>query len=76
MNLIATGNQDKTCKVWDVRCLKDPSAAKFGYCLKSLPCKIATSSKVMFAGDYGERLIFSEAVDYLHIYETKMFERH
>lgn len=29
----------------------------------------------MFAGDYGERLIFAETVDYLHIYETKTFER-
>lgn len=35
---------------------------------------MGSSSKVFFDGEVGERLIFSEASDFVHIYETNMFE--
>jgi WD40 repeat protein len=48
--ILATGNQDLTCKIWDVRYLNQNSSA---YCIKTLECAIGASADVKFAGRGG-----------------------
>jgi len=64
--MLATGNQDQTCKVWDMRA---PS-----YCLKTLNCLMGAAAHIKFPSD--DRLVFSETVDHVQIFDTKTFTQH
>lgn len=57
---LATGNQDLTCRVWDMR--------KVSTEYHILPSEVASVSNVKFAAG-GQYLIFSEAIDYVSIYD-------
>ncbi|CAH9108822.1 unnamed protein product [Cuscuta europaea] len=59
----ATGNQDKTSRVWDVRNLKLPVAVLKG--------NIGSVRSLRFSSD-GEFLVVAEPADFVHIYSTKV----
>ena len=58
--LLATGNQDCTCRIWDVR---NPNKN-----LKILPSEIGAVNDVKFSGD-GKFLFCAEIIDFLQIYD-------
>eukprot|EP00471_Norrisiella_sphaerica_P010929 CAMPEP_0184495790 /NCGR_PEP_ID=MMETSP0113_2-20130426/32379_1 /TAXON_ID=91329 /ORGANISM="Norrisiella sphaerica, Strain BC52" /LENGTH=566 /DNA_ID=CAMNT_0026882149 /DNA_START=185 /DNA_END=1885 /DNA_ORIENTATION=- len=62
---LATGNQDQTCRVWDLRRLG-------GGALHILGGRMASVRNVQYTPD-GHHLAFSEAADFVHIYNTKDF---
>ncbi|CDW83213.1 uncharacterized wd repeat-containing [Stylonychia lemnae] len=73
-NLIATGNQDRTCKLWDIRCLRENNSNKSHcYCLQSFEGYQGQISDIKFHDD---KLIFAESIDYVHIYDQKTFKLH
>ncbi|KAI7851730.1 WD40-repeat-containing domain protein [Circinella umbellata] len=63
--LFATGNQDKTTRVYDIR---NPTRA-----LHVLSGKAGGIRSLQFSSD-GKFLIAAEPIDFVHIYDTKSFE--
>jgi WD40 repeat protein len=66
-NMIATGNQDLTCKIWDVRKLSKPNSDNISdpHCIKTLNCDIGSCSHIKFGGSGGNHLVFSENIDFV-----------
>ncbi|KAK4422053.1 putative WD repeat-containing protein C2A9.03 [Sesamum alatum] len=60
--IFATGNQDKTCRVWDLRNLHTPTAILKG--------NIGAVRSIRFSAD-GQFLVVAEPADFVHIYNTK-----
>lgn len=58
----ATGNQDKTCRVWDVRNLSKSVAILKG--------NLGAIRSIKFTSD-GQYMAMAEAADFVHIYNTK-----
>lgn len=58
----ATGNQDKTCRVWDVRNLSEAVAVLKG--------NIGAVRSLRFSSN-GEFLVVAEPADFVHIYSTE-----
>ncbi|KAL5711707.1 hypothetical protein ACHQM5_013962 [Ranunculus cassubicifolius] len=58
----ATGNQDKTCRMWDLRNLSAPSAVLKG--------NLGAVRSIHFSGD-GQYMAVAEPADFVHIYSTK-----
>ncbi|XP_076915492.1 putative WD repeat-containing protein C2A9.03 [Bidens hawaiensis] len=61
--IVATGNQDKTCMVWDVRNLANPVSVLKG--------KIAAVRSLRFSSD-GQFLVVAEAADFVNVYNTAL----
>ncbi|XP_052188995.1 uncharacterized WD repeat-containing protein C2A9.03-like isoform X1 [Diospyros lotus] len=59
---LATGNQDKTCRVWDLRNLALPTAI--------LKCNMGAARSVRFSSD-GQFMVVAEPADFVHVYSTK-----
>lgn len=57
----ATGNQDKTCRVWDVRNLSKSVAVLKG--------NLGAIRSIRFSSD-GQYMAMSEPADFVHIYDT------
>lgn len=57
----ATGNQDKTCRVWDVRNLSKSVAVLKG--------NLGAIRSIKFTSD-GQYMAMAEAADFVHIYNT------
>ncbi|KAM7256916.1 hypothetical protein ACFE04_012657 [Oxalis oulophora] len=60
--IFATGNQDKTCRVWDIRRLASP--------LATLKGNLGAVRSLRFSSD-GQFLVVAEPADFVHIYNTK-----
>jgi hypothetical protein len=60
--IFATGNQDKTCRVWDIRRLSSP--------LVTLKGNLGAVRSLRFSSD-GQFLIVAEPADFVHVYSTK-----
>ncbi|KAL3032611.1 hypothetical protein AAZX31_02G092000 [Glycine max] len=58
----ATGNQDKTCRVWDVRHLSSPTAI--------LKNNLGATRSIRFSSD-GQYMVVAEPADFVHVYSTK-----
>ncbi|XP_004247992.2 uncharacterized WD repeat-containing protein C2A9.03 [Solanum lycopersicum] len=58
----ATGNQDKTCRIWDLRNLSSSTAILKG--------NIGAARSIRFSSD-GQFLVVAEPADFVHIYGTK-----
>ncbi|WVZ04692.1 hypothetical protein V8G54_018038 [Vigna mungo] len=58
----ATGNQDKTCRVWDVRHLSSPVAILRG--------NLGATRSIRFSSD-GQYMVVAEPADFVHVYSTK-----
>lgn len=61
-NIFATGNQDKTCRVWDVRKLSVPIATLKG--------NLGSVRSIRFSSD-GQYMVVAEPADFVHVYSTK-----
>jgi WD40 repeat protein len=66
--LLATCNQDRSAKIWDLRMSSDHVVSP----LLTLRCKLGSALNLQFSPN-GEYLAFSESADFLHIYETQTF---
>ncbi|XP_070677034.1 uncharacterized WD repeat-containing protein C2A9.03-like [Malus domestica] len=62
--LFATGNQDKTSRVWDIRNLSLPVAV--------LRNSLGAARSIRFSSD-GQFLVVAEPADFVHIYSTKAY---
>ncbi|OVA03125.1 WD40 repeat [Macleaya cordata] len=60
--ILATGNQDTTCRLWDVRNLSQSLAVLKG--------RMATIRAIKFTSD-GQFMAMAEPADFVHIYDTK-----
>ncbi|KAG8484404.1 hypothetical protein CXB51_022817 [Gossypium anomalum] len=60
--VFATGNQDKTCRVWDIRSLATPVATLKG--------NLGAVRSIRFSSD-GQFMIVAEPADFVHVYNTK-----
>ncbi|XP_071723162.1 uncharacterized WD repeat-containing protein C2A9.03-like [Rutidosis leptorrhynchoides] len=60
--IFATGNQDKTCRVWDIRKLSSPIATLKG--------NLGAVRSLRFSSD-GQFLVVAEPADFVHVYSTK-----
>ncbi|KAJ7957303.1 WD40 repeat [Quillaja saponaria] len=58
----ATGNQDKTCRVWDIRNLSSPIAILKG--------NLGAVRSIRFSSD-GQFMVVAEPADFVHVYSTK-----
>ncbi|XP_041010095.1 uncharacterized WD repeat-containing protein C2A9.03-like [Juglans microcarpa x Juglans regia] len=58
----ATGNQDKTCRVWDIRKLSSPVAILKG--------NLGAVRSIRFSSD-GQFMVVAEPADFVHVYSTK-----
>lgn len=58
----ATGNQDKTCRVWDIRNLSKPVAVLKG--------NLGATRSIRFSAD-GQFMVVAEPADFVHVYSTK-----
>lgn len=58
----ATGNQDKTCRVWDIRKLSSPIAILKG--------NLGAVRSIRFSSD-GQFVVVAEPADFVHVYSTK-----
>ncbi|GMH28290.1 hypothetical protein Nepgr_030133 [Nepenthes gracilis] len=58
----ATGNQDKTCRVWDIRNYSRPTAVLKG--------NLGAVRSICFSSD-GRFMVVSEPADFVHVYSTK-----
>ncbi|KAK2641664.1 hypothetical protein Ddye_023427 [Dipteronia dyeriana] len=61
-NIFATGNQDKTCRVWDMRNLSVPMATLKG--------NLGAVRSIRFSSD-GQFMVVAEPADFVHVYSTK-----
>ncbi|KAF9610057.1 hypothetical protein IFM89_026258 [Coptis chinensis] len=61
-NTFATGNQDKTCRMWDIRNLSAPTAVLKG--------NLGAVRSIHFSAD-GQFMAVAEPADFVHIYSTK-----
>ncbi|XP_074344180.1 putative WD repeat-containing protein C2A9.03 isoform X1 [Apium graveolens] len=59
----ATGNQDKTCRVWDLRNLSKPVAVLKG--------NMGAVRSVRFSSD-GQFLVVAEPADFVHVYSARV----
>lgn len=59
--ILATGNQDTTCRLWDVRNLSESFAAVKG--------TLAAIRAIKFTSD-GKYMAMAEAADFIHIFDT------
>ena len=59
---LATGNQDKTCRVWDVRNLSKSVAVLKG--------NMGAIHSIRYSSD-GQYMAMAEAADFVHVYDTK-----
>ncbi|KAL4561050.1 hypothetical protein LXL04_033212 [Taraxacum kok-saghyz] len=59
----ATGNQDKTCRVWDLRNLSTPVSVLKG--------NMGAVRSVRFSSD-GQFLVVAEPADFVHVYNTEL----
>lgn len=66
--IVATGNQDMSIRVWDLRKASDSIVTP----LKSLKGIMASVLNVQFSSN-GEFLMGSECADFVHIYETSSY---
>ncbi|TQD80885.1 hypothetical protein C1H46_033555 [Malus baccata] len=62
--IFATGNQDKTSRVWDIRNLSLPVAV--------LKNSLGAARSIRFSSD-GQFLVVAEPADFVHIYSTKAY---
>lgn len=60
--VFATGNQDKTCRVWDVRKLSESVAVLKG--------NLGATRSIRFSSD-GNFMVAAEPADFVHVYSTK-----
>ncbi|KAL8491929.1 hypothetical protein ACS0TY_023507 [Phlomoides rotata] len=60
--VLATGNQDKTCRVWDLRNLSSPTAILKG--------NMGAVRSMRFSND-GEFMVVAEPADFVHVYSTR-----
>lgn len=60
--IFATGNQDKTCRVWDVRNISKPVSV--------LKCNLGAARSIRFSSD-GQFMVVAEPADFVHVYSTK-----
>lgn len=58
----ATGNQDKTCRIWDLRNLSSSMAILKG--------NMGAARSIRFSSD-GRFLVVAEPADFVHIYSTE-----
>ncbi|CAL0320694.1 unnamed protein product [Lupinus luteus] len=58
----ATGNQDKTCRVWDARHLSSPVAILKG--------NLGAARSIRFSSD-GQYIVVAEPADFVHVYSIK-----
>ncbi|XP_010916899.1 uncharacterized WD repeat-containing protein C2A9.03 isoform X2 [Elaeis guineensis] len=61
-HILATGNQDKTCRLWDVRNLSQSFAVLKG--------RMGTIRGIKFSAD-GRFMAMVEPADFVHIYDTR-----
>ncbi|KAK9725864.1 hypothetical protein RND81_05G174700 [Saponaria officinalis] len=61
--VFATGNQDKTCRVWDVRKLSESVAVLKG--------NLGAARSIRFSSD-GQFMVVAEPADFVHVYNTKV----
>ncbi|KAJ3673426.1 hypothetical protein LUZ60_006800 [Juncus effusus] len=61
-HILATGNQDKTCRLWDVRNTSESLAVLKG--------RIGAIRGIKFSSD-GNFLAFAEPADFVHVYDVK-----
>ncbi|KAD3337092.1 hypothetical protein E3N88_32612 [Mikania micrantha] len=61
--IFATGNQDKTCRVWDLRNLSNPVSVLKG--------NMGAVRSVRFSSN-GQFLVVAESADFVHVYNTKL----
>ncbi|KAI3743149.1 hypothetical protein L1987_60852 [Smallanthus sonchifolius] len=61
--ILATGNQDKTCRVWDLRNLSNPVSVLKG--------SMGAVRSVRFSSD-GQFLVVAEPADFVHVYNTNL----
>jgi WD40 repeat protein len=66
--LIASGNQDQCCKLWDLR--KSINSKEKDSSLKTMCGRIEAIGDLMFSKD-NEFIIFAENLDFLNIYDIK-----
>ncbi|KAK9664505.1 hypothetical protein RND81_14G047200 [Saponaria officinalis] len=62
-HVFATGNQDKTCRVWDVRKLSEPVSVLKG--------NLGAARSIRFSSD-GQFMVVAEPADFVHVYSTKV----
>ncbi|KXG39247.1 uncharacterized WD repeat-containing protein C2A9.03 isoform X2 [Sorghum bicolor] len=60
--VLATGNQDGTCRLWDARSLSEPFAVLKG--------RIGAVRGLRFSPDGGRFLAAAEAADFVHVYDA------
>ncbi|XP_039067653.1 uncharacterized WD repeat-containing protein C2A9.03-like [Hibiscus syriacus] len=60
--IFVTGNQDKTCRVWDIRNLTSPVATLRG--------NLGAVRSIRFSSD-GQFMVVAEPADFVHVYNTK-----
>ncbi|KAE8726482.1 eukaryotic translation initiation factor 3 subunit H [Hibiscus syriacus] len=60
--IFATGNQDKTCRVWDIRNLSMPVATLKG--------NLGAVRSLRFSSD-GQFMVVAEPADFVHVYNTR-----
>ncbi|KAK8681251.1 hypothetical protein V6N13_053657 [Hibiscus sabdariffa] len=60
--IFATGNQDKTCRVWDIRNLSMPVATLKG--------NLGAVRSIRFSSD-GQFMVVAEPADFVHVYNTR-----
>ncbi|KAF9688325.1 hypothetical protein SADUNF_Sadunf02G0185800 [Salix dunnii] len=60
--VFATGNQDKTCRVWDIRKLSSPTAVLKG--------NLGAVRSICFSSD-GQFMYVAEPADFVHVYRTQ-----
>ncbi|CAI0453139.1 unnamed protein product [Linum tenue] len=60
--VFATGNQDKTCRVWDIRNLSSPVATLKG--------NLGAVRSIRFSSD-GQFMVVAEPADFVHVYSTQ-----
>lgn len=61
-HVFATGNQDKTCRVWDLRNSSKPVAVLKG--------NLGAARSIRFSSD-GQFMVVAEPADFVHVYTTK-----
>ena len=67
--LLATGGQDQSARVWDIRVVGGDTCKP----LVTLFGELAAVLNVQFSPD-GEMMLWGESIDYLHLTESRLFE--